>query len=236
MQDNNIAIILTGTIIPNSTYVLHTDPQQRRNEYLKAAKYYARFAPVYFLENSEYNLNEDLDFSGIENLHLRKMPISKYRERGKGFQEFEMLDYWITTEKILPKRWIKITGRYLYENFPAILNDCNNTFNPLIIDQQIKNKTAITAIFYITSDFYKNYIKDLYWHCNDDCGDWVERIIYKHLFLVTADIRIFKVQPNIFNSTSGSTGNIYKSSKFKIFIKSICRQINYLFNKKYLYY
>lgn len=43
----NMAIVLTGTIIPN-TKVTHSDWRQRRKEYIHALKYYSRYAPVFF--------------------------------------------------------------------------------------------------------------------------------------------------------------------------------------------
>ncbi|MCY7369077.1 MAG: hypothetical protein LH474_13100, partial [Chamaesiphon sp.] len=60
-MSTEIPIILTGTIIPNTNVRLqHINPEQRRKEYLDCINYYRNFAPVYFLENSSYPVEEDL--------------------------------------------------------------------------------------------------------------------------------------------------------------------------------
>ena len=53
-MDNDIAIVLTATIIPNSILTEHSDFILRRAEYLKAIEYYKKYANVFFLENSSY--------------------------------------------------------------------------------------------------------------------------------------------------------------------------------------
>jgi hypothetical protein len=115
---HNLSIVLTGTIIPNTT--LHTqyvDPEARRQDYLNAIHFYRNFAPVYFLENSSYDLKGDRAFQAIPKVTVHQFNASS-PARGKGFQEFEMLDQWIAIEPNLPKRWVKITGRYLERVYP----------------------------------------------------------------------------------------------------------------------
>ncbi|MBK6799323.1 MAG: hypothetical protein IPG76_21700 [Acidobacteria bacterium] len=46
---------------------------------------------------------------------IRKFPLSASREKGKGYQEFEMLDSWIISEFDIPGRWIKITDVIFFE-------------------------------------------------------------------------------------------------------------------------
>ena len=99
----NCAIVLTGTIVPNSNFTTYTNPQVRRAEYLAAIHYYSGFAPVYFLENSAYDLASDPEFISSEDVAIRKFPVSKFAERGKGFQEFEMLDAWLNQKSILQR-------------------------------------------------------------------------------------------------------------------------------------
>jgi hypothetical protein len=77
---NKFAIVLTGTITPNSIRTTHVDTMMRRQEYLNAVKFYTKFAPVFFLENSCYSLDQDKEFSEIQN-HQENSCISLSRER-----------------------------------------------------------------------------------------------------------------------------------------------------------
>ena len=49
------------------------------------------------------------------------MNPSKYYLKGKGFQEFEMFDAYIAQHLNMSKFFIKITGRYIIEDFEKIL-------------------------------------------------------------------------------------------------------------------
>ena len=119
MPPNDLAIVLTGTIVPSAPFTVHNDPRIRRREYLEAIRFYSEFAPVYFLENSPYPLGDDAEFNQFPNVRLRQRPLSTKPERGKGYQEFEMIDGWLLNEPQPPRRWVKITGRYLYRNLPC---------------------------------------------------------------------------------------------------------------------
>lgn len=237
MNKNNMAIVLTGTIIPNSTMVVISDPTIRRNEYLKAINFYRQFAHVFFLENSSYPLMSDAEFTAIPNLSIRKFAPSKFFERGKGFQEFEMLDKWIESETTLPQKWLKITGRYIYYDIDKILNDCNsNQESKIIIDQHIFFKRAQTAIFCVNTDYYKQNIYGIYHLCDDRTGEWVERVLYRKLMtLKNSDFQIFSFHPS-FAGTSGSTGQSYKNKTWIHSIKLAARKINFLIDKKYIWY
>jgi len=95
---NKRAILLTGTIIPNSIYTEHINQVERLNEYIVAIKFYLdtfKHDDLYFLENSEYDLQND---DKINELLLNKrFRILKFKKsdkyfEGKGYQEFEMID------------------------------------------------------------------------------------------------------------------------------------------------
>jgi len=58
----DMGIVLTGTIKPNSNFVAVKSVSERRKQYLEAIKYYCKFCPVWFLENSEYDIESDNDF------------------------------------------------------------------------------------------------------------------------------------------------------------------------------
>lgn len=230
----DIGIVLTGTIVPNSTFVVHSDAGKRRLEYLAAIKYYKEFAPVYFLENSSYPLLSDPDFNGIEGVFLRKLAVSKYYSRGKGYQEFEMVKRWLEAEVALPRRFIKITGRFIILNFKNIFHEClHSQLNPFLIDRFFKTSKALTRLFYASTDYYSSRLSDFYLDCNDESGDWAELVLYKKMLVAKIDSMIFRSEP-IFTGIDGSTGTDICDNPIKHSISSLLRRINRCFSKKYI--
>ncbi|MDB6174720.1 MAG: hypothetical protein JWL59_4031 [Chthoniobacteraceae bacterium] len=230
-------IVLTATIVP-----LGSDPngafcRQRRAEYLRALRFYLQFARVYFLENSGYDLLNDPDFNELPGLQLRKFTPSQFADRGKGFQEFEMLDQWMAQEEPLPGRWLKITGRYLVINIEQILKECGARSRfELLIDQTSRSEMARTYLFCTTSDFYRKEISGLYKACDDTRGDYIERVLFKVLQTFGPETcRFFLRQPRMI-ATAGSSGNAFPSGYLQAAIKTALRLINSLFEKRYLLY
>jgi hypothetical protein len=234
MQDK-IAIILTGTIVTNSILTIHINPEIRKKEYLQAIHFYTQFAPVYFLENSIYPVDLDPDFTSVNNLFIRKMPISLYYEKGKGYQEFEMIDRWLNEERDPPPRWFKISGRYIFRNFDAFLDEClKDRKHKLVIDQYFYCKFASTVMFCVTTNYYCQHLRDIYQSCDDWTGEFIEIVVFKKL---TEDrdsfIRLFRnVHNNI--TISGSTGSQINNSGILYYIKKIDRQVNMLASNKYI--
>lgn len=232
--NNPISIVMTATIIPNAAFTSHRDAILRRDEYLSAIKYYSQFGRVYFLENSEYELDKDQAFF-LNNVEIRKFPPSLSYMKGKGYQEFEMLDEWLMSENTPPSRWIKVTGRYIFQNFGNILNECNKEEDySLIIDQFSKTRLAVTSLFYITTDCYKKHFKGIYKMCDDESGDWVEKIIFKALYnSQDSKFRIFKIEPKL-HAISGSMGKLISTNKSKGKLKDWARRVNLVLNNKYI--
>jgi len=231
---NDIAIVLTGTIIPNSNLVSHMNVEERKKEYLYTLEYYKRYSPVYFLENSDYPLLHDPAFLNIEGVFLRKFPVSSEYTKGKGYQEFEMLDLWINSEKQLPARFIKITGRYVVTNIHKIYDECLKKVSwPLMIDRYKKSRKAYTSLFYIKSDYYKKYLEGLYRECDDSMGRWIEYVVFKRLEHSSVQARIFAHQP-LFQGISGSTGGSIKSHFLKHIVKALMRKLSYNIDNKYI--
>ena len=110
------AIVLTAAIIVSTDADAVTESDIRRQQYLTALRYYTRFAPVYFLENSGYDLFGDADFATIAGAHLRSIPAQANEGRGKGYREFHALDVWQAGESEPPGRIVKITGRDNFAN------------------------------------------------------------------------------------------------------------------------
>lgn len=234
---NALPIVLTGTIIPNIPDLGEVDIARRRDEYLKAIDFYATHSEaVYFLENSSFDLATDSRFARYANLHIRKLPMSENPERGKGYQEFQMLDEWITSESPKPSRWIKITGRYIIPNVSRILTDCEKHFDQsLIIDQVPAKSVARSYLFCTTTDFYLNHFKNLYQECDDRTGQWVERVLYRSLSPQKKSVRFFPTKPDL-HSTIGNTGNFYPRNPISNSLKQWLRNLNQLLDKRYLWF
>jgi hypothetical protein len=66
-----IAIVLTAAIIVSTGAGAVEEAAVRRQQNLTALRFYAGFAPVYFLENSGYELLDATHFTGIAGAQLR---------------------------------------------------------------------------------------------------------------------------------------------------------------------
>ncbi len=200
-----IPIVLTGTIIPNSIIVTHSNWKIRRREYLDAITYYKKFSKVYFLENSHYDLSHDDKFSNDENFQCFKFKPSKEFERGKGYQEFQMLDEFVK-HKLNEDCFMKVTGRYIYKNFGDLFSFClrSKCKYDLIIDAVMRRKRACTSLFYVKRSIYLQGLQCSYLEMDDSRGVWAEHIIYK--VLQNIDSYIYFPELPILNSISGSTG------------------------------
>jgi hypothetical protein len=222
LQSNphNLSIVLTGTIIPNTNiHNRYLDPETRRQDYLNAIHFYRNFAPVYFLENSTY----DLKFKASS------------PAKGKGFQEFEMLDQWIAIEPNRPERWIKITGRYLYLEFEKILNECiQNPDIPLIINQYLFANHSDTALFCIKSNYYQNNIAGLYCLCDDSKGLLIEKVLNAKLKNVAkTDFKRFSSHVHC-EGVAGHTGRLIRN-RWIDQLNSRIRDINYWVDQHYIW-
>jgi len=236
MQDSELAIVLTATIIPNATFTAYADPAIRRREYLEAIRFYRRFAPVYFIENSAYRLSDDSEFREADGLMIRKQPVSTARARGKGYQEFEMLDAWLAGEPAPPRQWIKITGRYLYLNFSALLADCRQSAARMIIDQCPRSRKARGYLFCVETEFYRERLAGIFRECDDEAGEWIEHALYRRLAgLPASEVRLFAEEPRL-RAISGSTGASISATPLKFTAKRLLRRINRVFDKQYLWY
>jgi hypothetical protein len=236
MRDSELAIVLTATIVPNAAFTAYADPEVRRREYLEAIRFYRQFAPVYFIENSAYRLSDDAEFREAGGLMIRKQPVSTARERGKGYQEFEMLDSWLASEVAPPRRWIKITGRYLYLNFGALLADCHRSAARMIIDQCPRSSKARGYLFCVETEFYSERLAGIYRECDDEAGEWIEHALYRRLSgLPTSEVRLFSEEPRL-QAISGSTGESISATPLKFAAKRLLRRVNRVFDKQFLWY
>lgn len=233
---NTIVIVLTGTIIPNTFNQLnHCDPAIRRGEYLLAINFYRQFAPVYFLENSEYALLNDQDFQNIPNVFIKKFPVSNSPEKGRGFQEFEMIDSWLNDESIRSIKILKITGRYIYVNIRDILNECyNNDTVSLLINQYRFSGFTESAMFCVNAAYYQQQISGLYHECDDRTGWFIEKALNKRLQSVDARVCQRFKNSLICTGIEGFSGQEMRSN-WRDQINQNIAAVSYKLDKKYLW-
>ena len=223
------ALLITGTIVPNSSFVTHTNIKQRRQEYFDGLMFYAsEFLDddLFFIENSTYDFDTDEQFQTLfkeKNITLIKQSVSDKFIEGKGYQEFEMLDSVI--EKLAPhyELFIKITGRYKVLNLKKITNTpCQN----MIADSHKKPKVTQTNVFYVTSMFYTTYLKGLYLKVNDTKGTFIEHVVYDQLISKNKlnQVILFKENP-IITGFSGSYGGTLNRNKYKMKLRNIERKV-----------
>ena len=212
----DMAILLTAAIIVPSNSPVQ-DASERRKQYLEAARYYAQFAPVFFLENSGYDLLNDPDFSGLKGVKLRPTVTQDSEARGKGFREFHAIDAWYEGEQNPPRRFIKITGRYLFTNVRALLEECRNAPDGLLLmDRYVRDRFAVTSVFSADWRGYGRHLKGLYRQADDPAGAWIERVVYAELAANGADCRYFRHEHDV-SGVSGSTGVALRASRLEIF-------------------
>jgi len=234
---SQIPVVLTATIQPTVTGAVASNPETRLAEYRWVVQFCQQFAPVILLENSSYPLAQHPEFADSPRLRVRRFAPSKTCERGKGFQEFEMLDNWLASESRPPARWLKLTGRYQLLNLAAILAECRRDQNqPLLIDQLHRQQWARTYLFCVRSEFYQARLQGLYRECDDRQGDdyFIERVLYRHLApLPAAEVRLFKTQPWL-RAVAGATGANYPSGRPQWLVKQCLRHLNRLVNRRRL--
>ena len=229
-------IVLTATIIPNQVAAVASNPKTRLAEYLASLKFYLQFAPVIFLENSGYPLERHPEFAETARLRVKKFAPSANPERGKGYQEFEMLDAWLSAEPQPPARWLKISGRYRMENIQDILRECSGDLrDELIIDQILRSGAARTYQFCVTTAFYQRQIAGAYLECDDRNGNWIERVLFRKFKTAPEKISSFKTQPLVL-ATSGGDGRAFPKGWLQWRVKQTLRSLNRLADKKYLWY
>lgn len=228
------AILITGTIVPNSVFVAHTNVEQRKQEYIEGLLFYKSQFPnddIYFLENSSYDFENDISLKTYllnNHITLIKFPVSNKIQEGKGYQEFEMLDFAIESLQKKYNYFIKVTGRYKVLNIKDITK-ANSAL--LIADSHKKHKVTQTNVFCVKHDFYMNHFKNLYIKSNDTNGIYIEHVVYDYLVKnnLLQKTELFHKNP-IITGFSGSYGGTLNRNKYKMKLRNIERFVLKAFN------
>lgn len=229
IKTNNICLLFTGTVIPNSNFVAHADPEARLKEYYENLVFYSAQmpeTPIYFLENSAYDFSANREFQKLfanKKIALMKFPVSDKFHQGKGYQEFEMLDKAVASLSPHYNAFIKVTGRYRVHNLNELLRAQDGE---LIADSHRKAAVTQTNVFYAAIPFYLQSLKGLYQHADDSKGIFIEKLVYKKLKDggLPGKVRMFRTNP-VITGTSGSYGGTLHRNKIKMKIRNVERAL-----------
>lgn len=229
VNGNKRALLITGTVVPNSNFVAHTNAEERRNEYYNSLLFYSdnfKEDDLFFLENSAYDFEKDGEFKKMladRKIELMKFPVSDKFSQGKGYQEFEMLDKAIEKLSNEYTSFIKITGRYKVINLKQLVDF---TSDGLVADFHKKLKVTQTNVFYVSGDFYKSYLKNLYLEVDDSKGAYIEKIVYNKIEVekLKKRVRLFSSNP-IIVGVSGSYGGTLNRNKVKMKMRNAERKL-----------
>lgn len=219
---NSSCVVITGTIVPNVVIHGHQtlgvavrrgeyeDIGVRRRRYFETLSAYTSVlsVPMFFLENSSYEFATDIEFQNLfkeSNITLVKCPSAQFAERGKGFQEFAMLDDFVRSISGQYRAFLKLSGRYQYRNIRALMD---SETDGLVIDMLRRWRAAITSIFFTTVEFYEEHLMGLYLEADDRQGAWIERRLYQKLRGkgFQQSVQLFPIEPDLRDWTRSGAG------------------------------
>ncbi|NEN25728.1 hypothetical protein G3O08_19750 [Cryomorpha ignava] len=221
------AICMTATITPNTVLVSATDVSERLADYKKCIRFYLDQTnlPIYFLENSDYDLSKDVDFEvfkAVERFKLIRFKPHPDSEKGKGFQEFYTLDRFVKNhlkESVL----IKVTGRYIVKNVEVLIAQIQSQ---LTIDLHRKMKVAITGFFVVDKAIYLAHFYEKYKLANDKNGKFIEHVLYDEIMSSSLkSITTLLPQNSQYRGVSGSYGGSLERNKYKMMVRQMERKI-----------
>lgn len=221
-------ICLTGTIVPNTVMVQRSDVNVRLKDYKCSIEFYLSETdlPVFFLENSDYDLEKDPEFQAY--LETNRFFVQRFEahpdaEKGKGFQEFYMLDQFFATDKAQGCT-AKISGRYIIRNINNLLLP---SAHPMQIDLHRKMKVAITGFFVVENDFYRKELTGIYVRANDGEHRYIEHVLYDSLRhpRLKSQVALLPENPE-YEGISGSHGASMHRNPYKMKIRQAERKLS----------
>lgn len=242
MNNDKICLIITGCVSPYEEidYLVIDSVEERERQYLDSLKYYIKktnIKNIIFCDNSGYEEKEEiinlatkydkklewLSFKG------NKEAVQKY---GKGYGEGEIMAYVFDNSRLLKtcSYFAKVTGRLKIMNFNQVMFFLRKNVNYFeYLEATEKGCRVDTRFFVISKEEYLEKLSDLYYNVYDAEGVYYEHVIAKGIVDNDLSVTRFPIIPNV-RGTSGSTGQIYFSKNYRIFISSILRIIKIIVN------
>lgn len=169
---------------------------------------------------------DDAFFARTDGLHVIPFPRSAEVARGKGYQEFEMLDAFVA-HHLHEDAFIKITGRYLYKNIdllaPRMIRELER--NGIVIDMNSRLRMATSSLFAVTRPFYDMHLRGAYADMDDSRGRWAEHVLYSRV--KGAHAGVFLRPAPVLQAVTSSMGNVVdmKSSGFRHLLRNLKRNL-----------
>lgn len=235
---NKRAIILTGTIIPNSVHTSHIDPLSRLDDYMTALQFYCEALShddIYFIENSEFDLSSHKQFTELQSKNHFKViryPKSTEYNKGKGYQEFEMVQKAVEDLRKQYNFFIKITGRYRITNIQKLIK---NLYSGYYIDLRKYWKISEVYLLAFDIDAFERCIKDAYKTVYDEAGIYIESILYAKIKESNYKTRLFPSTP-VLAGVSGSNSIILKRNPVRKFVRNLERKLNRILGENEFFY
>lgn len=224
---HDAVLCMTGTVNVHTGQTLRTDPRLRLADYKAALRYYLDHndLPVVFIENSDYDFSGDADFDAFAadaRFKLIRMSPHPDRSRGKGFQEFYMLDRFAASTDA--RLMVKVTGRYVVKNIARMIAEMRA---PLHIDLHRKLGVALTGFFAVETVIYNRFFAGKYLEADDPAGRYIEHVIYAAvtgtpLRKMTA---LLPENPQ-FRGVSGSYGAGLERNRYKMMLRGAERAVS----------
>lgn len=207
--------------------VARSNPQQRLSEYEQVLNFYAENLPhdIILAENSGFEPAQSeviQKYMHSGRVRLVAVPQSQNPEKGKGFQEFEMLDLVIEQLANDYESFVKITGRYRVPNAGSLITTPPKGIR---IDRHRKMKVAITGFFHCRVDFYLKHLSGIFREADDERGIFIEHVLYRKLAQLPGDeVQLFKQNPE-YSGVSGSHGNSMQRHPLKMKVRNAERRL-----------
>jgi len=202
-----LPLVITGTIVPQANFVHIKDWQLRRGQYLEALRFFCKEYTVFFLENSAYDIEADNGFEMDRLTVVKLRNADDCHDFGKGYQEFRMLDQFLSTDQA-PPRFMKISGRRILiqiDYFQATYARSRWQY----FDLWQNDGFADTSFFCCDLAFYKAHLLGIYAQANDSAGAIIEKLAYQAL-AKASNVRFHPVTP-LYKGQHGTSGNRLKS-------------------------
>ncbi|TVR40827.1 MAG: hypothetical protein EA392_03035 [Cryomorphaceae bacterium] len=219
-------LIITATVNPRGPHVAEQDARVRLAAYEKALFHYVSLpVDIIFAENSGFEpADSEMMHAWQKTGRVRFLSVepSLHPERGKGYQEFEMLDEVVESISGNYESFAKVTGRYVVRNAEVLMQSVPAGIR---VDRHRKMKVAITGFFHCRTDFYRQHLLGCYREAHDDEGVFIEHVLYHKLAgLPDFQVELFGQNPD-YRGVSGSHGNSMQRHPLKMVLRNAERKL-----------
>jgi hypothetical protein len=202
------------------------DANDRLKQYKNALNWYLHNSnlPIVVVENTLTDFSDEYSlYIQSGRLEFLTFDGNRYdKSRGKGYGEALIIKYGIEHSAFLKrsKRLIKITGRLIIRNFKQLCWNASCQNNVYANTTLMKGRCVCMSYFFIApTEFMEKYFISALDRLNDSENYYFEHLLYDSALLWMQNgynLRMFCF-PIIVEGMSGTSGKVYKTSKFAYF-------------------